>query len=376
MLPTSVKPPAKFITPGKPKNRQTNNTNQSLPLSTTQNTRRTSPPRRAASQSQMNLSNTLKSLIISGALLSATLCLTAQTQHKLPGQHTQQHHDLMAHQDRSSMQVDNTTKYLESLFEEEEEPEGDIYSEGWESGLVNCYSGVEVPQQATIDVSKFCMPVPGYVTSPYGYRKRFRRQHKGVDLKVQIGDTVRAAFDGRVRITKYEARGYGYYVVVRHTNDLETVYGHLSRFLVKPDQYVKAGDPIALGGNTGRSTGPHLHFETRYMGYAINPAAIFDFANQTTHTDTYTFDKRTYQQARNYSPEAERQYAEKYRRENPTKATASTGKAGSGSSYKVRKGDTLGKIAARNGTTVARLCKLNGLTTKSKLKIGQKIRLN
>ena len=148
------------------------------------------------------------------------------------------------------------------------------------------------------------MPHPGYVTSPYGYRRRFRRMHKGIDLKANTGDTVRAAFDGKVRITKYERKGYGYYVVIRHTNDLETVYGHLSKFLVEPDTYVRAGDPIALAGNTGRSTGSHLHFETRYMGYAINPAAIFDFANQTTHTDTYTFDKNTYQKARNFSPEA------------------------------------------------------------------------
>lgn len=310
--------------------------------------------------------------------MGGTLMVSAQSHHRLPGQHQEQHGDLLANQGHSNIHVDNTSKYLETLFEEEEQPEGDIYSEGWGSDMVNCYGGMDVPQTAVINVSKFCMPHPGYVTSPYGYRKRFRRMHKGIDLKVQIGDTIRAAFDGRVRITKYDARGYGYFVVLRHTNDLETVYGHLSRFLVKPDQYVKAGDPIALGGNTGRSTGSHLHFETRYMGYAINPAAIFDFANQTVHTDTYTFDKRTYQNARNFSNDANAQYAEKYRRENPAKAIASTGNSGKGGgkTYKVRKGDSLGKIAARNGTTVSKLCKLNGLTTKSKLKPGQKLRLN
>ena len=200
--------------------------------------------------------------------------------------------------------------------------------------------------------------------------------HKGVDLKVNIGDTIRAAFDGRVRITNFERRGYGYYVVLRHTNDLETVYGHLSRFLVEPDQYVKAGDPIALGGNTGRSTGPHLHFETRYMGYAINPAAIFDFANQTTHTDIYTFDKSTYQKARNFSPEANAEYAARYRAANPPKAYTPSSSSSKGSSVvRVRKGDSLSRIASRNGTTVSKLCRLNGLTTKSKLSIGQKIRV-
>lgn len=329
----------------------------------------------------MNLCK-IKSLSITAALIfGAAATLSAQSTHRLPGQHQQKHGELLANQGHSAIQVDNTNRYLESLFEEEEEPEEDIYSAGWNSGFVNCYNGINVPQTARIDVSKFAMPHPGYVTSPYGYRPRFRRQHKGVDLKVQIGDTIYAAFDGRVRITKYEGRGYGNYVVIRHTNDLETVYGHLTRWLVKPDQYVRAGDPIGLGGNTGRSTGPHLHFETRYMGYAINPQAIFDFANQTTHTDIYTFDKRTYTKARNYSPEAELEYANRYRRENPATASrksnsSKSGKGESSSKVKVRKGDSLAKIASRNGTTVAQLCKLNGLTTRSKIKPGQSIRVN
>lgn len=301
-----------------------------------------------------------------------------ETAIRLPGQHLLQHGDLLANQSNAAIQLDNATKYLESLFADEEEPEFDIYTEGWDSQLVNCYNGVSVPQTAVIDVTKFAIPHPGYITSPYGYRRRWRRMHKGVDLKVNVGDTIRAAFDGKVRLTKYERRGYGYYVVLRHTNDLETVYGHLSGFLVEPDQYVKAGDPIALGGNTGRSTGPHLHFETRYMGYAINPCAIFDFANQTTHTDTYTFDKNTYQKPRNFSPQANAEYAAKYRKENPPKAYVPTrvpGESNGSSVYSVRKGDTLSKIASRNNTSVKTLCRLNGLKATSKLSIGQKIKL-
>ena len=140
------------------------------------------------------------------------------------------------------------------------------------------------------------------MTSNYGYRPRFRRVHKGIDLNLAVGDTVRAAFSGKVRLTKYERKGYGYYVVLRHENGMETVYGHLSRFLVKPDQYVRAGEPIALGGNTGRSTGPHLHFETRYLGIAINPAAIIDFENKVPPKDIFAFDKRTYGKSQNYAP--------------------------------------------------------------------------
>lgn len=207
------------------------------------------------------------------------------------------------------------------------------------------------------------------MTSPYGYRRRFRRMHKGVDLKVQIGDTIYAAFDGKVRLTKNEGRrkGYGMYVVLRHTNDMETVYGHLSKFLVQPDEYVKAGDPIALGGNTGRSTGPHLHFETRYMGYAINPSAIFDFANHTAHTDQYVFSKATYMNARDYTPSAA-QYAQA---SSPAKSTAASGSK----YYTIRRGDTLSRIASRHSTSVSKLCRLNGLTTSSKLSVGKKIRL-
>lgn len=218
------------------------------------------------------------------------------------------HDDLLASQAnvQKQIKVDATKQYIDHLYGIEEEPELDIYEEGWESQYVNCYRDANVPETAIIDVRKYNLPVPGRVNSPYGYRPRFGRVHKGIDLNLRVGDTVRAAFDGKVRLTRFERGGYGYYVVIRHPNGLETVYGHLSRFLVKPDQTVKAGDPIALGGNTGRSTGPHLHFETRYMGYAINPAAIFDFENQTTHTDTYTFNKKSYQMSRDYSPRAKR----------------------------------------------------------------------
>lgn len=279
--------------------------------------------------------------------------------------HGSVHNDLLASQTtiQNQIHLPETTTFIDNNYLEEEEPESDIYEEGWDSGLVNCYRNVQIPDEKVINVSKFVMPHSGYVTSPYGYRRRFRRMHKGIDLKVQIGDTIRAAFDGKVRITKYERRGYGYYVVLRHENGLETVYGHLSKFLVTPNEYVKAGDPIALGGNTGRSTGSHLHFETRFMGYAINPAAIFDFENQTTHTDTYTFNKKTFENSRDYSPKSRKGRHSTY---------ASSGR----STYKVRSGDSLSKIAKRNGTTVAKLCKLNGLNKNSKLKIGKVLKLN
>ena len=322
------------------------------------------------------LQKTLRNLTLLLITAASAAVASAQTL-RVPDAHKAEHDNLIARQENIGNQISSkdTQAFLDNLFKDEEEPELDIYNEGWNSRSVNAYAGMAVPDTKVIDVSEFAMPCPGYVTSPYGYRRRFRLQHKGIDLKLQTGDTVYAAFDGRVRLTNFERRGYGYYVIVRHPNGLETVYGHLSRFLVEPDQDVKAGEPIALGGNTGRSFGSHLHFETRFMGIPINPAAIFDFANQTVHTDTYTFDKNTYKRARNFDPAANEQYASKYRASRPASQSATASSGSRSRNYTVRRGDTLSRIASRNGVTVRQLCKLNGLTTKSKLKPGKKLRL-
>lgn len=299
-------------------------------------------------------------------------------EYKLPESHSAEHRDLIAGQINIGKQikVEDTEQFLEDLLEEELEPEIDIYTEGWDSDRVNPYGDV-MPERTDIDVSKFSMPHPGYVTSPYGYRRRFRRMHKGIDIKAHTGDTVRAAFTGKVRLTNYQRRGYGYYIIIRHENGLETVYGHLSKFLIKDNQIVKAGDPIGLAGNTGRSFGSHLHFETRYMGVPINPAGIFDFPNQTTHTDIFTFDPKTYKQARDYSDAANRKYMAKYREENKHKfaQVEKQSRKSGGSTYRVRKGDSLSKIATRNGVTIKQICRLNGIKTTTKLQIGQVLRL-
>ncbi len=268
--------------------------------------------------------------VILAAVLSftATTSSQAQTPYRLPASHTNQHRELIANQKPLSAP---SQKVLEDVKKREALENIDVFGSHWESQSVNPYgNSVSIPAQKEINVEDFVMPVPGRVTSPYGWRPRFGRMHRGVDMSLSVGDTVRSAFSGKVRLTKFEGKGYGYYVVVRHDNGMETVYGHLSRFLVKPNQRVKAGEPIALGGNTGRSTGPHLHFETRYLGLAINPAAIIDFENKTTHREVFTFDKNSYEKSQHYGPKKIKSRSTKFAKSKSKKrTTASTSKKSS-----------------------------------------------
>ena len=236
-------------------------------------------------------------------------------------------------------------------------PSMDMYP-SWENNKVHYTAAL--PDSFKIDLTGFVMPTASRkVTDIFGYRPRRRRVHNGLDIKVQIGDTIRAAFDGKVRVVKNQGRrkGYGKYVVIRHENGLETVYGHLSKWLVTEDQYVKAGDPIALGGNTGRSTGSHLHFETLFMGKALDPALMFDFVNQDVTNDYYVYRKPV------------RKVVDK-------KTGAVKTESAEAMYYKVRSGDTLSKIAKRHGVSLSTLFKLNGMNAKTKLRIGQTIRYN
>ncbi len=229
-----------------------------------------------------------------------------------------------------------------------EYPADDLYPE-WSNDHAHKYTNVVIPDSLLIDLTGYCMPTENTkVNDIFGYRPRRRRVHYGLDIKVERGDTIRAAFDGKVRYCSYQRRGYGHYVVIRHPNGLETLYAHLTSKLVVENEVVRAGDPIGLGGNTGRSTGSHLHFETRLLGKALDPALFFDFPNQTVTGDTYLYTKP---KKKVYDPSDPDTY------------------------YKVRSGDSLSRIAARKGTSVKQLCKLNGITTQTTLRVGQVLRL-
>ena len=263
--------------------------------------------------------------------------------------------DLIARQapiDKKLKTVDSLALQKQIRAEQSEYPALSLYP-NWNNQYVHAYGNAIIPDTYTIDLTGFHMPTPSTkITSPFG--PRWRRMHNGLDLKVNIGDTIVAAFDGKVRIVKYERRGYGKYVVIRHDNGLETVYGHLSKQLVEENQLVKAGEVIGVGGNTGRSTGSHLHFETRFLGIAINPIYMFDFPKQDIVADTYTF-RRTQGSKRAGSHDT--QVAD-----------------GTIRYHKVKSGDTLSRIAKLRGVSVSTLCKLNRIKPTTTLRIGQVLR--
>ncbi len=228
----------------------------------------------------------------------------------------------------------------------------DIYNNIWTTDKINPYKIPidSLPDSVRINCANFVVPVPGAVTSAFGPRRY--RFHYGIDLRLNVGDSVLSAFTGKVRIIDFESRGYGNYIVIRHDNGLETVYAHLSQVLVIHNQTIKAGELIALGGNTGHSTGPHLHFETRYIGNAINPANIIDFNIGLVHDPTYLLVKK-----KSFYFQQDIKIAQTLRY------------------YKVRKGDNLSQIAARNGTSVKALCRVNRIKPKTNLKPGQRLRI-
>ena len=254
----------------------------------------------------------------------------------------------------------------------------------WDNEYTRTY-GVTVPSEYRIDLRNFHMPCDSrMVTSHYGYRRSFRRQHYGTDIKVFVGDTIRAAFSGKVRVVAFERYGYGNYVVIRHANGLETVYGHMSRHLCKPNQIVRAGDVIGLGGSTGRSTGSHLHFETRFLGQFIDPERLFDFEAQDVKGDFYLFrssgrgtmlaatdnvvggeeemDEETANALMAKQAESEAFQQQKIQQMKAKPRTRN---------HKVKAGETLSSIARKYGTTVDKLCRMNNIKRNTVLRTGQ-----
>lgn len=305
----------------------------------------------------MQIGKKLKTLAITAMMALAAIPASAQ--------------DLLARQapvDKKMKAVD--TLALRNLIQQEQvgAPSSQLYKE-WNNRYAHRAS--ELPDSFNINLRHFCMPTSSrIVTSNFG--SRWGRMHKGLDIKVYIGDTIRAAFDGKVRIVRYEAGGYGNYVVIRHHNGLETIYGHMSKQLVEENTTVHAGDPIGLGGNTGRSTGSHLHFETRLCGVALNPALMFDFKNQDVTGDNYLFRRNSYN----------KESLAATRLRGKTEDVADTEEASIGDNtesgdvryHKVAKGETLSSIARKRGTTIEQICKLNHISKNMRVRPGQILR--
>lgn len=255
--------------------------------------------------------------------------------------------------------------------------ENDLYTT-WNNTGVHVYGNSPLPDTYQIDLRNFAMPTPSRnVTSRYGYRASFRRNHLGLDVKVYTGDTIVSAWDGKVRVVKYEPSGWGRYVVIRHANGLETLYAHMSKQLVEENQIVKAGEPIGLGGNTGRSTGSHLHLECRLLGEPINPELLFDFPNQDMTGDYYIWHNTN---ARRSSGRLNLANAENEGEEGFAPAEVPGAKEPSAPAiqpikqfryHKVKKGETASSISKKVGVRLDQLLRSNGLTSRSKLHPGQ-----
>ncbi len=237
------------------------------------------------------------------------------------------------------------------------------FEENWDNEAIHAYRGIslnDVPDEMLLTLvdstSTFRCPVVGNVRSKFAFRRR--RPHKGTDIPLKVGDPVLAAFDGKVRIVKStrQSGGYGNLVVIRHSNGLETYYGHLSKHAVKENDVVKAGDVIGYGGSTGRSTGPHLHFETRFMGQAFDPERLIDFSTGKLREETFTVKKHYFSIYSHYG-QSEKESADASKRK----------------IHVIKSGDTLGGLAHKYGTTVSAICRLNGIKQTKMLRIGERI---
>lgn len=248
-----------------------------------------------------------------------------------------------------------------TLTDDGAESEDEILWEGFDTALIHLpkLDVNSISEPIILNLSKFSWPTPWTARPTSHFGPRRRRFHYGLDLAQPTGEPIYAAFDGVVRVSRRN-KSYGHLVIIHHDNGLETYYAHMSRRMVRAGQHVTSGQQIGLCGNTGRSFGSHLHFEIRYMGNAINPENVIDCATHELISPTLTLTTSSFRKVAKGG------------------ATASSRSGGVPSSgwYRVRQGDTLEKIARRNGTTVKRLCQLNGIKETKILHPGDRLKVS
>lgn len=266
---------------------------------------------------------------------------------------------------------DNTWEYLKLPGFAQDK---DVFDSNWDSVSTNPYKMqyADMPPSWTLwlvdSLGQYHCPYQGDIHYRGKFGVRRGRRHQGVDLPLKSGTPIHAAFTGRVRVSKTMG-GYGNIIIIRHENGIETFYGHLSKRNVETGDWVNAGDVIGLGGSTGRSTGPHLHFETRYQGFAFDPQWLINFQTGELRHRLFILKKKYFDIYSNYAQDFEDEWKneEEDKAEDAAKAAMRY--------YKIKSGDTLGAIARRNGTTVSALCKLNNITPKTTLRVGRTIRV-
>ncbi|MBR2400381.1 MAG: peptidoglycan DD-metalloendopeptidase family protein [Tidjanibacter sp.] len=290
--------------------------------------------------------------------------------------------------------ANNTWKYYfsdyESLINQ------DVFRDHWVTNQVFAYKDVkigDIPETMEIELVKslsdFHPPVLGRVSSRYG--PRGRGMHKGIDVGLPTGEPIYATFEGRVRYARYNSGGYGYLVIIRHPNGLETYYGHLCKLNVDVDDYVVAGQVIGYGGNTGRSRGPHLHFEVRYADLTFDPERIIDFSTGELKWQNFVLERGYFNVSSKLTEALEEDegdmgelFVDKEGKplsseeivENLEKAASKPKPTVNDAVYyKVKSGDNLSKIAAKYGTTVGAICRLNGIKSTTPIRIGQRLRV-
>lgn len=271
---------------------------------------------------------------------------------------------------------DNTWRYVRTKPSKREES---IFSEYWNTGVTHVYYGIGVenlPEAVAIELvdslGSCHYPYKGNMSSKYG--PRGGRGHQGVDLPLKTGDPIYSCFDGKVRYSAYSSSGYGNLVIIRHNNGLETYYAHLSERDVEAGDWVVAGQQIGKGGSTGRSTGPHLHFEVRYKGQSFDPERIFDFKTGELRRSELLLKRRHYSIYAKFEQDfTEEEEAEK--QEAKEKAAAAAKAPTTAQYHTIVKGDMLGALAIKYKTTVKRICELNNISENTVLKLGRKIRV-
>lgn len=337
----------------------------------------------------------LRAVLFVGALV---LALSAEAQRKYPLEELPAYpiDTLDSHDERVKIitYTNNTWQYY--LPDYEELANAPVYQDHWVTNQVFAYRDVrigDIPESMEIELVKslddYHVPVLGRVSSRYG--PRGRGMHKGIDIGLPTGEPIYATFEGKVRYARYNSGGYGYLVILRHPNGLETYYGHLCKLNVDVDDYVVAGQVIGYGGNTGRSRGAHLHFEMRYADLTFDPERIIDFSTGELKWQNFVLERGYFNVSSKLTEaleEDEGDMSDMFVDEdgnalssdeivdNLEKAAAKPRPTVNDAIYyKVKSGDNLYKIAAKYGTTVGAICRLNGIKSSTPIRIGQRLRV-